>query len=39
MGQRILLFESDSGFADEVRVNFERLGATVDVVDDGPKGL
>ena len=39
MSQRILLFDSDQSFADDVRSNFERLGATVDVVDDGPRGL
>ena len=39
MSQRILLFESDAGFADEVRSNFEAMGATVDVANDGPQGI
>jgi len=39
MGQRILLFESDHAFADEVRSNFEALGLTVDVASDGEQGL
>jgi DNA-binding response OmpR family regulator len=39
MGQRILLFESDNAFADEVRNNFEALGLTVDVAADGEQGL
>src|SRR6188472_3910122 len=39
MGQHILLFESDPAFATEVRANFERLGATVDVASDGAAGL
>ena len=39
MGQRILLFESDNAFADEVRSNFEALGLTVDVAADGEQGL
>ena len=39
MSQRILVFDSDTEFADQVRINFEALGATVDVVDDGPKGI
>ena len=39
MGQRILVFESDTAFAQEMRSNFERLGATVDLANDGPEGL
>ena len=39
MSQRILLFESDNAFADEVRSNFEALGLTVDVASDGEQGL
>src|SRR5262245_21650897 len=39
MGQRILVFESDVAFAQEVRSQFERLGAVVDVANDGPEGL
>ncbi len=39
MGQRILLFEADQGFAHEVRQKFEALGVTVDVANDGDQGL
>src|SRR5688572_13451288 len=39
MGQRILLFEADQGFAHEVRQQFEALGVTVDVANDGDQGL
>src|SRR5438552_18331670 len=39
MGQRILLFESESSFAQEVRSSFQALGATVDVAGDGPQGI
>jgi CheY-like chemotaxis protein len=39
MGQRILLFESDPAFSQEVRVSFEALGATVDVASDGAHGI
>lgn len=39
MSQRILLIESDTGFAQEVRHGFEGLGATVEVAGDGPSGL
>ena len=39
MAQRILVFESDVAFAQEVRSNFERLGATVDLAKDGAEGL
>jgi CheY-like chemotaxis protein len=39
MSQRILVFESDAAFADEVKSNFERMGLLVDVAADGPTGL
>ncbi len=39
MTQRILVFESDPGFASEVQTNFERLGATVDLLSDGASGV
>lgn len=39
MTQRILVFESDPGFASEVQTNFERLGATVDLMSDGASGV
>jgi CheY-like chemotaxis protein len=39
MSQRILLFDSDANFADEVRHNFQAMGATVDVANDGPQGI
>lgn len=39
MGQRILLFESDTAFAQEVQAKFEALGATVEVAGDGQQGL
>jgi CheY-like chemotaxis protein len=39
MSQRILVFESDAAFADEVKSNFERMGLLVDVASDGPTGL
>ena len=39
MSQRVLVFESDASFADEVKRNFERMGLAVDVAGDGPSGL
>jgi CheY-like chemotaxis protein len=39
MSQRILVFESDTAFAGEVKSNFERMGLLVDVAGDGPSGL
>jgi CheY-like chemotaxis protein len=39
MSQRILVFENDAAFADEVKSNFERMGLLVDVASDGPSGL
>ena len=39
MGQRILLFEADQGFAHEVQQKFGALGVTVDVANDGDQGL
>jgi CheY-like chemotaxis protein len=39
MSQRILVFESDTAFAGEVKSNFERMGLMVDVAGDGPSGL
>ena len=39
MSQRILLFEADQGFAQEVRQNFESLGVAVDVAGDGEQGI
>ena len=39
MGQRILMFESDTAFAQNVRTSFEALGATVEVAGDGQQGL
>jgi CheY-like chemotaxis protein len=39
MGQRILVFESDVTFADQVKAGFGGLGASVDVVADGKEGL
>lgn len=39
MGQRILVFESDPGFATEVKSGFARFGAEVEVVADGNEGL
>lgn len=39
MSQRILLFESDAGFAGDMKSSFEQLGAAVDIVEDGPKGI
>ena len=39
MAQRILLIESDPVFADEVKTNFEAMGASVEVAEDGPTGI
>jgi DNA-binding response OmpR family regulator/chromosome segregation ATPase len=39
MAQRILLFDADAGFAQDVRSKFEAMGATVDVANDGPQGI
>ena len=39
MSQRVLVFDSDAAFADDVRQNFERMGLEVDVANDGPSGL
>ena len=39
MSQRILVFENDPDFAREVQSGFGSLGATVDLVSDGPSGL
>jgi CheY-like chemotaxis protein len=39
MSQRILVFENDAAFAQEVKSSFERLGASVQVASDGPSGL
>jgi CheY-like chemotaxis protein len=39
MSQRILVFENDAAFAQEVKTSFERLGALVQVASDGPTGL
>ncbi|HKP63051.1 MAG TPA: response regulator, partial [Polyangiales bacterium] len=39
MSQRILVFENDATFAQEVKSSFERLGASVQVASDGPSGL
>lgn len=39
MSKRILLIENDLGFANDVKTGLERLGATVEVVTDGPNGL
>src|SRR5215475_9868785 len=36
---KVLIFESDSSFAGELRTELGRLGATVQVVDDGNVGL
>jgi CheY-like chemotaxis protein len=39
MAQRILVFENDEDFAREIKNGFEKAGAIVDLVDDGPTGL
>jgi CheY-like chemotaxis protein len=39
MSQRILVFENDAAFAQEVKTSFEQLGASVQVAADGPTGL
>jgi CheY-like chemotaxis protein len=39
MSQRVLVFDSDAAFAADVKENFERLGLSVDIANDGPSGL
>ncbi len=39
MAKRILFFEHDEDFAQEIKAGFDELGAKVDIVDDGPSGL
>jgi CheY-like chemotaxis protein len=39
MNQRVLVFESDTAFADDIKRNFERMGLAVDLALDGPTGL
>ena len=39
MSKKILIFESDAAFADELRAGFARLGCEVAVVDDATLGL
>lgn len=39
MSQRILLFDADAGFAQDMRSKFEAMGATVDVANDGQQGI
>jgi CheY-like chemotaxis protein len=39
MSQRVLVFDSDAAFADDVKHNFEQMGLDVDVANDGPSGL
>src|SRR4029079_15180669 len=39
MAQRILVFDADAGFAQDVRSKFEDMGAIVDVANDGPQGI
>jgi CheY-like chemotaxis protein len=39
MSKKILIFESDQTFADELRTGFSRLGCEVSVVDDATQGL
>jgi len=39
MSTKVLVFESDSGFAGELRTELEQLGCDVRVVDDGNVGL
>src|SRR5215207_9761052 len=39
MSKKVLIFESDAGFADELRGGFSRLGCDVTVVDDSIQGL
>src|SRR6187399_157427 len=39
MSKKILIFESDATFADELRAGFARLGCEVAVVDDATQGL
>src|SRR4051812_45658184 len=39
MGQKVLVFESDATFAGELRNELQKLGCSVQVVDDGNSGL
>src|SRR3954470_1026141 len=39
MGQKVLVFESDATFAGELRAELQKLGCSVQVVDDGNSGL
>jgi CheY-like chemotaxis protein len=39
MSKKVLIFESDAGFASELRGGFARLGCDVTVVDDSTQGL
>src|SRR3954449_7378820 len=39
MGQNVLVFESDAGFAADLRNELTKLGCNVQVVDDGNAGL
>ncbi len=39
MGQKVLVFESDAGFAGELCSELTKLGCNVSVVDDGNTGL
>src|SRR5690349_12122098 len=39
MGQKVLVFESDAAFASELRAELQKLGCSVQVVDDGNTGL
>ena len=39
MSKKVLIFESDAGFANELRGGFARLGCDVTVVDDSAQGL
>lgn len=39
MSKRVLVFESDAKFADELRENFQDMGASVGVFGDGDQGI
>src|SRR5437868_11978136 len=39
MSQKVLVFESDAAFAGELRNELQKLGCSVQVVDDGNSGL
>src|SRR5678815_2884469 len=39
MGQKVLVFESDASFAADLRNELQKLGCSVQVVDDGNTGL